>query len=98
MDFSPPFADWLKHRRKELDLTQDGLARRAHFSLTAIRQVEEGARVASRNLSEALASALSIPPEDRDAFIAFARGTAVQQRLNHLPAPLTPLTMITVGW
>ena len=91
MDFSPPFADWLKHRRKELDLTQDGLARRAHFSLTAIRQVEEGARVASRNLSEALASALSIPPEDRDAFIAFARGTAVQQRLNHLPAPLTPL-------
>ncbi len=91
MDFSPPVVEWLKHRRKLLDLTQRGLARRANFSLAAIRQIEEGSRIASRNLAEALAIALEIPAEDREAFIAFVRGTAGQHPLNHLPVPLTPL-------
>lgn len=102
MDFSPPVAEWLKHRRKLFDLTQRGLARRANFSLAAIRQIEEGSRVASRNLAEALAIALEIPAEDREAFIAFVRGMAGQQRLNHLPVPLTPLlgreaSLTTIG-
>ena len=91
MDFSPPVVEWLKHRRKLLDLTQRGLAMRANFSLAAIRQVEEGVRVASCALAEALTVALEVPPDDREAFIAFIRGMAGLQRLNHLPVPLTPL-------
>ena len=91
MDFSPSVVEWLRHRRKLLDLTQRELAQRANFSLTAIRQVEEGARTPSRTLAEALSVALEIPAEDREAFIAFARGLAGLQRLNHLPVPLTSL-------
>jgi predicted ATPase/DNA-binding XRE family transcriptional regulator len=91
VDFAPPFGAWLKVRRKQLDLTQVELAQRAHYSTESIRKVEERAHPASRALAAALAVPLDIPESDRAAFVAFARGIDVRQRLNHLPVPLTPI-------
>lgn len=90
MDFQPPFGAWLKARRRQLDLTQEALGKRANYSAVAIQKVEAGAR-ASQAMARALAAALDIPPADRDVFIAFARGSAVHTRLNHLPTPINPL-------
>ncbi|HQV28295.1 MAG TPA: helix-turn-helix domain-containing protein [Thermoflexales bacterium] len=91
MDFAPPFGAWLKVRRRQLDLTQVELAKRAHYSTESIRKVEERAHPASRALATALLVPLDIPDCDQAAFIAFARGVDVRQRLNHLPVPLTPM-------
>lgn len=91
MDFAPPFGAWLKVRRKQLDLTQVELAKRANYSTESIRKVEERAHPASRALAAALVVPLDIPESDRAAFVAFARGVDVRQRLNHLPVPLTPM-------
>ena len=91
MDFVPPFGAWLKVRRKQLDLTQVELAKRAAYSTESIRKVEERAHAASRALANALVVPLDIPESERAAFIAFARGVDVRQRLNHLPVPLTPI-------
>ncbi len=43
-DSPPCFGDWLKHRRQELDLTQEQLAKRASCSVFAIRKIEMGER------------------------------------------------------
>lgn len=91
MDFAPPFGAWLKVRRKQLDLTQVELAELAHYSTESIRKVEERAHPASRALAAALVAPLEVPESERAAFIAFARGVDVRQRLNHLPVPLTPM-------
>ena len=36
------FGDWLKARRKALDLTQEELAQRAGCSIFALRKIESG--------------------------------------------------------
>ena len=91
MDFNLPFGAWLKARRKQLDLTQVELARRAHYAPVSLRRIEERGHPASRALAAALVTPLELPESERDAFIAFARGVDVRQRLNHLPVPVTAL-------
>ncbi len=91
MDFNPPISAWVKARRKQLDLTQTGLAHRAHYSVNVIRKVEAQSRPVSRALAEALRVALEVPADDHDAFIAFARGLGSGQRLDQLPVPVTSL-------
>src|SRR5690348_4439002 len=73
MDASPLFGEWLRKRRKALDLTQQDLANRAHCGKSTIVHIESGERRASRALAEVLAQALAIPPEERAAFVQFAR-------------------------
>jgi len=100
------FADWLKRRRKSLDLTRDELAQRAHCSASAIRRLEAGDLRASKTLAESLAGALEIPTEQHDAFVKFARGDTstflpptanlhpipnFPSPISNLPAPLTSL-------
>lgn len=67
------FGQWLKHRRKDLDLTQDGLAERAGCSPETIRKIEAGERRPSRQVAELLAEALEITPEQTPEFVRFAR-------------------------
>ena len=64
MDFNPPISAWVKARRKQLDLTQTGLAHRAHYSVNVIRKVEAQSRPVSRALAEALRVALEVPADD----------------------------------
>jgi hypothetical protein len=42
MEGEQQFRDWLKQRRKGLDLTQKELARRAGCSIYTVRRIEEG--------------------------------------------------------
>ena len=68
------FGQWLKQRRKELDLTQEGLAERIGCSYDAVHKIEGGTRRPSRQIAELLADYFKVAEEERDGFIAFARG------------------------
>lgn len=78
------FGDWLKARRKALDLTQDELAVRAGCSIFALRKIESGERRPSKQLAGLLACALELPEEDKQSFIRVARGELNLERL-HAP-------------
>ena len=75
------FSDWLKQRRKALDLTQDELAKRVGCSLGALRKIESGDRRPSKQLAGLLAKALEISNEDQETFIRVARGDINLERL-----------------
>lgn len=67
------FGDWLKERRRQLDLTQQELADRAGCSLGTIRKIEQNARRPSKQLAELIGQALAISADQTEAFITFAR-------------------------
>ncbi len=67
------FGQWLKRRRRALDLTQSALAACAACSVVTIRKFEADERRPSRQLAELLADCLRIPAADRERFIRFAR-------------------------
>lgn len=75
------FGEWIKRRRKYLDLTQELVAGRACCSIHAIRKIETGERRPSKQLAGLLAQALDIPAEDRSTFIKVARGELSPDRL-----------------
>lgn len=80
--FPVTFGEWLKVQRKALDLTQEELAQRVGCSIFALRKIESGERRPSKQLAALLASALQIPPDDRDIFLRVARGEIPVERLH----------------
>lgn len=90
MEPQPPasLGEWIKQRRKALDLTQEELAKRAGCSVFALRKIETGNRRPSKQLAGLLADALEIPEEDRPTFIRVARGDLILGRLRS-PEPDT---------
>src|SRR5689334_14015335 len=104
MDAPTSFGNWLKLRRKTLDLTQDVLARAVGCSVVTIRKLESDERRPSRQIAERLADCLRIAAHERAAFIGLARAepslheasaptpppaVAPQRPRSNLPAPLT---------
>jgi predicted ATPase/transcriptional regulator with XRE-family HTH domain len=96
------FPDWLKRRRKMLDLTQADLGDRVGCSAATIRKLEAGERKPSQQLAELLGRALQIPEGEKQAFLQVARGISVDALPaispeappappENLPAPLTSL-------
>lgn len=75
------FGDWLKTRRKALDLTQEELAGRVGCSIFALRKIESGERRPSKQLAGLLAAALEVPEKDQQMFIRVARGELTSERL-----------------
>jgi adenylate cyclase len=73
MDNDIAFGEWLRRRRRGLDLTQKELAQRVGCGLTTIRKIEVGERRPSKDLATQLAVCLEIAPEEYDNFITFAR-------------------------
>ncbi|HVF99773.1 MAG TPA: tetratricopeptide repeat protein, partial [Chloroflexia bacterium] len=67
------FGQWLKERRKALDLTQEELAERVGCSVWMVQKVETGDRRPSRQVVALLADALRVPPDKREAFMSLAR-------------------------
>ena len=67
------FNHWLKLRRTALDLTQWDLAERVGCSREAIQKIEAGTRRPSKQIAELLIACLEIPPEERPAFVRWAR-------------------------
>src|SRR5688572_17751712 len=95
------FGNWIKQRRKALDLTQNELAERVACSPETIKKIEAQKRQPSKQLAELLMRELKIDVGERDRFIALARGIDVTQtyltqiaspsKSYALPSPLTPL-------
>jgi transcriptional regulator with XRE-family HTH domain len=69
------FGQWLKSRRKSLDVTREHLAMCASCSPATIEKIEAGRRRPSRQLAEILAQCLGIPHDQIAEFVPFARGT-----------------------
>jgi predicted ATPase/transcriptional regulator with XRE-family HTH domain len=97
------FGEWLKRRRGALGLTQEQLAQQLGCSTIALRKIEAEERRPSPQIVERLAEVLGVGPQDRSAFLRFARGdwqAAPAAELasfpwrtarSNLPAPLTSL-------
>ncbi len=82
MNTNISFGNWLKQRRKALDLTQQDLAHQVGCSIVTIQKIEADERRPSKQLVDLLADVLAIAPEERATFFAFARRAAVA------PAPI----------
>ncbi len=85
------FGRWLKRRRSGLGFTQAELGRRVGYAEGTSRKIEADELRPSHQLAERLADELAIPPEERAAFIRFARNeTADEPALPTHPAAPTP--------
>ncbi|HEY0072196.1 MAG TPA: tetratricopeptide repeat protein, partial [Chloroflexia bacterium] len=73
MDSATSFGQWVRRRRKALDITQEELADRVGCARSTIRMIEGGERRPSRQLIALLADRLGIAEEEREAFLRLAR-------------------------
>jgi len=87
MEALTSFGEWVRRRRKALDLTQQELANRAGCSLTALQKIERDERRPSRQLAALLADQLQIAADQREQFIKVARGERMTETL---PSTLEP--------
>ena len=62
------FGDWVRQRRRALDLTQAALADGIGYSTITVRRVEAGERRPSRELIDALAAGLAVPDDELPLF------------------------------
>lgn len=81
------FGQWIKQRRKALDLTQNELAEQIGCAAETIRKLEADARRPSKEIAERLADALIAEPDARQRLIQVARGRAPDTAL---PSPVAP--------
>jgi transcriptional regulator with XRE-family HTH domain len=77
------FGQWLRQRRRSLDLTQTELARLIGCSTVNIRKLESNERRPSRQMACLLADQLGIADEERTAFVRFARTDATPEMFHH---------------
>jgi len=68
------FGNWLKLKRKALDLTREELAERVGYSAATIRKIEDEERHPSVQVAERLAQIFNIPENEQTSFLQFARG------------------------
>lgn len=68
------FGEWLRRRRKALDLTQEQLAQQISCSTSALRKIESEERRPSEQIVEQLAALFHIASNQRASFLKFARG------------------------
>ncbi len=89
------FGQWLRHRRRELDLTQEELAHQVGCAPITIRKMEAEEMRPSKQLAELLGKALGVPAEEREGFVRFARGgepsepVTVSAPKHNLPHPVS---------
>jgi predicted ATPase/DNA-binding XRE family transcriptional regulator len=74
MDVTYSFGEWIRRRRKALDLTQHELAECAFCSVNTIKKLETDQRRPSRELAVSLANALAVPSDAVEQFVECARG------------------------
>jgi predicted ATPase/DNA-binding XRE family transcriptional regulator len=80
MDDSASFGYWVRRQRKALDLTQATLARNVGCVEITIQKIEADERRPSPQIAALLAEQLQIPPDERAAFLAAARGELIPER------------------
>src|SRR5512140_2728147 len=88
------FGEWVRRRRKVLDLTQGELADLIGCAKTTIVKIESDERRPSREMAQLLAGRLQIPAEQQGAFVKAGRGERSTANLpgpaEDPPAPLAP--------
>ena len=67
------FGHWLKQRRKTTDIICEDLVRRLGCAASTLYKIEADTRHPSKQMAELLAEYLDIPPDERPAFVRFAR-------------------------
>lgn len=82
------FGNWVRRRRKALDLTQEELAASVGCSASLIFKIEADVRRPSRQIAELLAQHLGISPDQRDLFLKVARQEKAIDRLESV-SPLS---------
>lgn len=82
------FGNWVRRRRKALDLTQQELAGQVGCSLALIVKIEADQRRPSRQIAELLAQHLEIAADQRVLFLEVARQ---DKAIDALPATTLPL-------
>lgn len=95
MDQTSSFGGYVRQRRREMDLTQEELARRVGCAAITLRKIEADDLRASVQIAERLAMALAIPLDERAEFIRRAR--AVQPESSELPPVTPPPSMEEIG-
>ena len=101
------FGNWLKRKRKALDLTQAELGDQVGCSAAAIRKIEAEERRPSREIVERLGQIFQVPSTEQASFLRFARGelrfapaeteadfpwhTSERSARSNIPATLTSL-------
>jgi transcriptional regulator with XRE-family HTH domain len=73
------FADWVRQRRRTLDLTQAELASRIGCAVVTLRKIEQATRRPSHQLAGLLAQHLAIPAIQQEQFLRMARGEYVEK-------------------
>lgn len=97
MDTHTTFGQWMKQRRKQLDLTQEELAALVACSPVTIRKIEANQRRPSKQVAAALAQALKVETTEFENFLTDARGvTTVHETIlpvheTYIPLPGTSL-------
>ena len=86
MDGTLSFGDWLRRRRKALDLTQVEVAHSAGCVVGTIKSIEADARRPSKQLAARLADCLELTQDDHALFVKAARGLLSAERLPGAPA------------
>lgn len=76
------FGEWIRQRRRALDLTQAELADLVGYAAITIRRVEAGSRRPSKDLIDRLAQRLDVPEQERAAF-----GRLGRTSINPAPDP-----------
>jgi predicted ATPase/DNA-binding XRE family transcriptional regulator len=102
MTANTSFGQWLKQRRKTLDLTREALAQKIGCAVVTLNKIEANERRPSKQIAELLADHLNIPPQERTAFIQFARGEAGESAAPwgtpfHPPTNLTAQPTLLIG-
>jgi predicted ATPase/transcriptional regulator with XRE-family HTH domain len=85
VDYS--FGNWVRRRRKSLDLTQQELAERVGCSTSLIFKIESDERRPSRQIAELLLEHLEIPPDQRNLFLKVARQEKASGQLDSIALP-----------
>ena len=94
-DTAASFGQWLRHRRRELDLTQEELARRVGCARITLRKIEADQLRPSRPMAQRLCEVLAVPGDQTAAIVQFARGRALDnagrpcKARHNLPLQLT---------
>ena len=78
MESITSFDDWIRQRRKALDMTQAELAEQVGCAVVTIKKIEQATRRPSRQMAEAIADVLEIPEAQRDTFARMARHEYVE--------------------
>jgi predicted ATPase/DNA-binding XRE family transcriptional regulator len=89
------FGEWLRHRRRELDLTQQELARQVGCAPITVRKIESEQMRPSKQLAELLCEHLGVAAGEMGRFMRFARGAEaiepvlVEPPRHNLPHPVS---------